>query len=271
MEILNKFLATIPSQKEDKDSDLNLVTQQELDALKTTFSLPDGHVNIDLLKQTCKNNGVKYPAKLAKNFSAPQVRDLLYKLAVSVQDNKRDSDDSRYLYCPIFRFKNESIVPTFLNSHTLYWKPNPHVYREGLHSKVRYFDLLCKNLDTRPVFLKHFINKISTAFYVRENKKSKGFTEYNVYDAQFSARVLCMLAHQLIRNRLLSQLNTLFDLTSNLFCDIVLFTPLCKTQLSQVCSKNHLLILSAHRFIHPLHTTLTRISIKFQLPQRNHA
>ena len=76
MEIWNKFLATIPSQKEDKDSDLNLVTQQELDALKTTFSLPDGHVNIDLLKQTCKNNGVKYPAKLAKNFSAPQVRDL---------------------------------------------------------------------------------------------------------------------------------------------------------------------------------------------------
>ena len=227
MEILNKFLATIPSQKEDKDSDLNLVTQQELDALKTTFSLPDGHVNIDLLKQTCKNNGVKYPAKLAKNFSAPQVRDLLYKLAVSVQDNKRDSDDSRYLYCPIFRFKNESIVTTFLNSHTLYWKPNPHVHREGLHSKVRYFDLICKNLDTRPVFLKHLINQISRAFYVRENKKSKSFTEYNVYDAQFFARVLCMLAHQLIRNRLLSQLNTLFDLTSNLFCDIVLFTTLC--------------------------------------------
>ena len=121
MEIWNKFLATIPSQKEDKDSDLNLVTQQESDALKTTFPCQMGmSIDIDLLKQTCKNNGVKYPAKLGKNFSAPQVHDLLYKLTVSVQDNKRDSDDSRYLYCPIFRFKNESIVTTILNSHTLF-------------------------------------------------------------------------------------------------------------------------------------------------------
>ena len=70
MENLNKFLASIdiPSQKDNKDSDLNLVTQQELDALKTTFSLPDGHVNIDLLNQSYKNMGVKYPAKLAKTF-----------------------------------------------------------------------------------------------------------------------------------------------------------------------------------------------------------
>ena len=119
----------------------------------------------------------KIPSKVGQKFLSSQFCDLLYKLAVSVQDNKRDSDDTRYLYWPIFCLRNESIVTTFLNSHTLYWKPNPHVHCEGLHSKVRYFDLICKNLDTRPVFLKHLINQISRAFYVQENKNSKSFTK----------------------------------------------------------------------------------------------
>ena len=65
-----------------------------------------------------------------------------------------------------------------------------------------------------------------------------------MYDAQFFACVLCMLAHQLIRNRLLFQLNTLFDLTSNLFCDIVLFTTLCNKNKQKFLQKHKNIILT---------------------------
>ena len=108
----------------------------------------------------------------------------------------------------------------------------------GLKCSVRYFDKICENLDTRPVFLKHLINNISRSFYARENKLGHFHLRHNLSDAYYFAKVLCMLKHQLIVNRLFSQLNILFELTSNLFCDIVFFTDISCSFFRKYICKN---------------------------------
>ena len=45
-------------------------------------------------------------------------------------------------------------------------------------------------------------------------------------DAYYLAKVLCMIKHKLISKKLFTQLNIMFDLSVNLFCDIVLFTDI---------------------------------------------
>ena len=65
---------------------------------------------------------------------------------------------------------------------------------------------------------------------------------HNLSDAYYFAKVLCMLKHQLIANRLFPQLNILFELTSNLFCDIVLFTDISCSFFQKYMQKHNRII-----------------------------
>ena len=203
LENLNQFIASVPSVNEDKV--VPLVSQQELDLLTSVFTVGKGQVDSQLLKRHCEKAQIAFPAKLSRQITSRQVKDLIYSLALGIRNNLTNgSEESRYLYLPIFCFKSESIVTQFLNSYTLYRNPNSRVAPRGLKCSVRYFDKICENLDTRPVFLKHLINNISRSFYARENKLGHFHLHHNLSDAYYFAKVLCMLKHQLIANRLFS-------------------------------------------------------------------
>ena len=146
------------------------------------------------MKRHCEKAQIAFPAKLSRQITSRQVKDLIYSLALGIRNNLTNgSEESRYLYLPIFRFKSESIVTQFLNSYTLYRNPNSRVAPRGLKCSVRYFDKICENLDTRPVFLKHLINNISRSFYARENKLGHFHLRHNLSDAYYFAKVLCTI------------------------------------------------------------------------------
>ena len=57
---------------------------------------------------------VAFPAKLSRQITSRQVKDPIYSLALAIRNNlKNGSEESRYLYLLIFRFKSESIVTQF--------------------------------------------------------------------------------------------------------------------------------------------------------------
>jgi hypothetical protein len=80
-------------------------------------------------------------------------------------------------------------------------------------------------LKTNPENIGKIIKDISISFYLQEKciHVAKYILQYNLSDA-FFAKVLCMLKLKLVHNKLFSQLNVLFDLSSSLFSDIVFFT-----------------------------------------------
>ena len=116
---------------------------------------------------------------------------------------------------------------TILNSYTMFYKPHPHVNARSLKSEVRYFDRMCENLDTKPKNIVYLIRCISRAFYAREIRAPGSQFRYNLSDAYYLAKVLCMIKHRLISNRLFTQLNVMFELSVNLFCDTVFFHRYC--------------------------------------------
>ena len=135
----------------------------------------------------------------------------------------------------------------------MYRNLNSCVAPRDLKCSVRYFDRICENPDTLPVFLKHLINNLSRFFYARENKLGHFHLRHNLSDAYYLAKVLCMLKHQLIVNRLFSQLNILFDLASNLFCDIVLFTDISCSSFQKYMQKHNRII----KTFYSLHNSLS--------------
>ena len=124
----------------------------------------------------------------------------------------------------------------------MFYKPHPHVNAWSLKSEVRYFDRMCKNLDTKPKNIAYLIRCISRAFYAREIRAQGSQFRYNLSDAYYLAKVLCMIKHRLISNRLFTQLNVMFDLSVNLFCDIVFFTDIVGTSKRRYMQKHKRII-----------------------------
>jgi len=181
-------------------------------------------VDAQLLKRHCEKAHVAFPAKLSRQITSRQVKDPIYSLALAIRNTQKWFWRIKVPLPPYFLLQIRINCHTILNSYTLYRNPNSRVALRHLKCNVRYFDRICENLDTRPIFLKHLINNISRSFYARENKFGQFHLRHNLSDAYYLAKLLCMLQHQLIANRLFSQLNTLFELTSKIH-EIHGFTP----------------------------------------------
>ena len=112
----------------------------------------------------------------------------------------------------------------YLNSHSLALKPHPFISKQSFKSCVRDFAHICSGLNTDPQYIAKLIREISKSFYLREIRAPRCNLRHNLADAFYLAKVLCMLQHKLINNKLYQQVDMLFNLSVNFFCDIVFFT-----------------------------------------------
>ena len=87
LENLNQFIASVPSVNEDKE--VSLVSQQELDLLTSVFTVGKGQVDSQLLKRHCEKAQIAFPAKLSRQITSWQVKDLIYSLALEAWDPKQ--------------------------------------------------------------------------------------------------------------------------------------------------------------------------------------
>ena len=87
LENLNQFIASVPSVNEDKE--VPLVSQQELDLLTSVFTVGKGQVDSQLLKRHCEKAQIAFPAKLSRQITSWQVKDLIYSLALEAWDPKQ--------------------------------------------------------------------------------------------------------------------------------------------------------------------------------------
>ena len=85
MENLNQFIASVSAINDDKE--IPLVSQQELDLLTSVFTVGKGQANPQLLKCHCEKAQVPFPAKLSRQITSRQVKDLIYFLALAIQNN----------------------------------------------------------------------------------------------------------------------------------------------------------------------------------------
>ena len=112
LENLNQFIASVPSVNDEKE--IPLVSQQELDLLTSVFTVGKGQVDSQLLKCHCEKAPVALPAKLSRQITSCQVKDLLYYLAFAIRFNlSNGSEESRYVYLPIFASNQNQLSHNF--------------------------------------------------------------------------------------------------------------------------------------------------------------
>ena len=180
-------------------------------------------VDMPELWKACAKVRLSIPKNLSKKTSSPQFKNIIYKLALAIRNKSNESE--RYLYSPVFSFKSENIVTSFVDSKTLVNKC-PIKSARFSHSKLRYFAKQCENLDTSPDNILQLIRTLSKTFFKNEIGATKRTFHKPLYYAFYFSKVLCLLMHRLIAMKSSGEIKIRFDLMCFLYCDIVFYSNL---------------------------------------------
>ena len=104
------------------------VSSDVISYLTKKFTKENDNFNQDEYRKRCRQAEFPYPKSLPKKVTAQQAKNLIYNLAVKLEEVKNLT--KRYLYAPIFSYKSENIITSLFHSKSLVNKhPNlPKVY-----------------------------------------------------------------------------------------------------------------------------------------------